>query len=422
MAPTTHEMPGPLAESDAPPPITSPYTLFVVCTNEVDAQGRRFTDAAWAKDLALHLDYLTDLTVVSPSRRTTTATLHWICLDEPPFDRVKFVDLPCPVGVWQALRTLPRQVVQYWRAIGPARIVHCGFAGWPIVQGWLAVPLAKLRHKFVLANVESSDWRAPAGSSWPKRLQGALGELLTRATLRMSDIRLFTAHAYVRDLMPPGAPRTYVTTATWLDEDWILAEPAALDAWSAKQGPVRLLFASRVVEHKGVLVLLAAIRLAAAAGTDVAITIHPIRSSGPLVDACHELARELPDRLTVTAVDEVPFGEPFLRFLRGFDAVLVPSMSDEQPRITLEAFSQAVPVIGSATGGLGEVVEAGVNGRLTTPGDVDALAGSIVWAGQNRPQLREMGLRGLASVRGLTHLGMHQKRHRILREVFRARE
>ena len=101
-----------------------------------------------------------------------------VSLDEPPFDRLKFVDLPCPTSKWQALKTLPRHVLQYWRAIGPARIVHVGFGGWPIIQAWLAVPLAKLRGKFVLANVESSPWRASVpGLPWHKRLQGLSGRM-----------------------------------------------------------------------------------------------------------------------------------------------------------------------------------------------------------------------------------------------------
>ena len=125
----------------------------------------------------------------------------------------------------------------------------------------------------------------------------------------------------------------------------------------------------------------------------------------------------LAGKVTVTIADEVPFGEPFLGFLRGFDAVLVPSLSDEQPRIPYEAFSQAVPVIGSATGGICEVVESGVSGRLSPPNDVGSLAESIIWAGRNRSELREMGLRGLASVRDATHQAMHRNRHKLLREA-----
>ena len=106
----------------------------------------------------------------------------------------------------------PEHVVQYWRAIGPARIVHTGFGGWPINQGWLAVPLAKLRRKFVLANVESSPWRTSVpGLSWHKRLKSHLGEYLTRYFLRISDIRTFTSKSYLEELLPPQSPRAYVT-------------------------------------------------------------------------------------------------------------------------------------------------------------------------------------------------------------------
>ena len=122
----------------------------------------------------------------------------------------------------------------------------------------------------------------------------------------------------------------------------------------------------------------------------------------------------------MTVLDEVPYGEPFMSLLRGFDAVLVPSLSDEQPRITYDALSQAVPVIGSATGGICEVVESGVTGRLSPPNDVTALTESIVWAGRNRPALREMGLRGPASVRHSTHQAMHRNRHKLLREALDA--
>ena len=198
----------------------------------------------------------------------------------------------------------------------------------------------------------------------------------------MSDIRLFTSKAYLGELMPPGAPRAYVTPATWLNEDWILGDEEAVAAWAAKQGPVRLVYAGRLVSAKGVSVLLAAIRAAAEAGTDAEFVIHPIGDDS-LRDECVAAARSLAGKVAVTIAEEVPFGEPFLGFLRGFDAVLVPSLSDEQPRIAYEAFSQAVPVIGSATGGICEVVESGVNGRLSPPNDVGA-AGGIAHLG--RPQ------------------------------------
>ena len=59
--------------------------LFVCCPLEIDEQGRHWTDAAWAKDLALHLDYLTDLTLVSPAVKTNSRSVNLVSLNEPPF-------------------------------------------------------------------------------------------------------------------------------------------------------------------------------------------------------------------------------------------------------------------------------------------------------------------------------------------------
>ena len=230
----------------------------------------------------------------------------------------------------------------------------------------------------------------------------------------MADIRLFTSSAYLRELLPPGSPRAFVTPATWLNEEWILADEAADACWDAKRGPVRMLFAARMLPQKGVSVLLGAIRAAADAGTDVEVAII---GSGPMREDCVAAARSFAGTAAVTVLDEVPYGEPFLELLRGFDAALVPSLSDEQPRIAYDALSQAVPVIGSSTGGIREVVESGVSGRLSPPGDVDALARSILWAGRNRAELRAMGLRGLAAVRDATHQAMHRNRHRLLRQA-----
>jgi glycosyltransferase involved in cell wall biosynthesis len=416
---TFQQIPSFASEPPALAPITVPYALFVSAGLEIDAEGRRWADAAWAKDLALHLDYLTNLTLVSPARTTKTRTANWVSLDEPPFDRLKFIDLPSPSGRYESIKAFPKTIRQYFRAIGPARVVHCGFGGWPIPGGWIVIPIARLQRKFVLANVESSFWRA-SGSGQPlrRRIRGAIGEILTRNSLRMADIRLFTSKAYLRELLPAGADRAYVTPATWLNDAWILSDDEARKAWDAKQGPVQMLFAARLVPEKGIFVLLSAIRAAAEVGTDAEfIIVHPSSSTGKILDECVAFAQSVADKVKVTILDEVPMGDPFLRLLRSVDAILVPSLSDEQPRIIYDGFSQAVPTIGSATGGIRELVESGLNGRLSPPNDASALTESLLWAARNRSELREMGLRGLASVRGATHQAMHQNRHKVLVEA-----
>ena len=178
-----------------------------------------------------------------------------------------------------------------------------------------------------------------------------------------------------------------------------------------KSGSIRLIFAGRLVSDKGVSVLLAAIDQARTAGADLEITIIGV---GPLRDECIRAARDAQGAVRVRYLDPVPYGAPFLEVLRGHDAVLVPSLSDEQPRILYDAFSQAVPVIGSATGGILEVAEHEVTGRLLPPDDAGALAGAPVWASTNRARLRTMGMAALGQVRRMTHRAMHRDRHDIL--------
>jgi glycosyltransferase involved in cell wall biosynthesis len=71
--------------------------------------------------------------------------------------------------------------------------------------------------------------------------------------------------------------------------------------------------------------------------------------------ACERFAGR--SKFPISSLGEVRYGPDFFRLVRRFDAVLVPSVSDEQPRIIFDAFSQAVPVIGSDAGNIREIVD-----------------------------------------------------------------
>lgn len=61
------------------------------------------------------------------------------------------------------------------------------------------------------------------------------------------------------------------------------------------------------------------------------------------------------------------------------DVVVVPSLEDNLPNVALEAFAAGTPVIAFATGGLGEIVDDGINGCLVASGNAEALAHAIEW-------------------------------------------
>ena len=70
--------------------------------------------------------------------------------------------------------------------------------------------------------------------------------------------------------------------------------------------------------------------------------------------------------------------EDVAQALRWADLYLLPSQVESFGLSALEALATGVPVVGSNTGGLPEVVEHGVSGFLAPPGDVAAMAGGAL--------------------------------------------
>jgi glycosyltransferase involved in cell wall biosynthesis len=72
--------------------------------------------------------------------------------------------------------------------------------------------------------------------------------------------------------------------------------------------------------------------------------------------------------------------------------LVLPSIGYENfPVTVIEALGRALPVITSAIGALGEIVEDGETGLLVTPGDADELAAKMRWAENHPEEMRRMG-------------------------------
>jgi glycosyltransferase involved in cell wall biosynthesis len=156
------------------------------------------------------------------------------------------------------------------------------------------------------------------------------------------------------------------------------------------RGAVRVGFVGRLIPHKGVDVLLAAVAL------DDRL-IADVFGAGPEEDALRAQAATLgiDDRVTFHGhVDESAVPSTY----GGFDVLAVPSLPlpswiEQFGRVVVEAQAAGVPVVASASGALPDVV--GDAGLLVPPNDPAALAGAIgrmldepgLWAG-----LRTAGL------------------------------
>lgn len=399
------------AESAHAQRISAPYLLVVNIGGTV-SEGMIGVTPLWAKDLAEHTEYIDRLTLAAPASAGPVQSGDIGIPVGGPRGLADVVQLPDPRSLLHALTLLPRATLRLWRAVGRSQIVHCGMAGWPIPYGWIAAPIAVLRGRFLIVLIESAPWRPSPGEkrSLKRRVQAWLYESMAAWSLRRADLALVTHAMYARTLAPRRTRPTHVLHASWIDERNILSDPDAQRQWDQKQsrpGTLRAVFAGRLEAAKGVEVLLEAMALLERSGVSVHLDIY---GEGELLPACERAQAERAGSVQVRARGVLPYGDPFFAALREADIMVVPSLSDEQPRIVFDAFSQAVPVLGSDTAGLRDCVADGREGVLIRPGDAAALARAITDLSADRARLAAMGMAGLQRARSLTHREMHRRR------------
>jgi glycosyltransferase involved in cell wall biosynthesis len=400
------------------PPITARYLLVIHIPVLQAPDGSRWLERLWAIDLLRHTEYLADFTVVCPLVFAQPSA-DAVKIDGVP---IKFVFTPFAAGVRKGLVQLPRTVVTLWRAVGKAQVVHSCLGGWlPISTENLCNLITRLRRRLLFIIVESSPWRLAQGERaglW-RRFKAWQGERMNRRSIGWSDLAVFTHERYFHDLMADRQQRGHVIPASWIDEGDVLSASAAQQAWREKTAcrasTLKLLFAARLDESKGVRELLAAVQgCTVPAGMSLELNII---GAGPLRALCEVAAQSSQSGKQVRLLEPVSYGPAFFELLRGHDAIVVPNLMDEQPRITFDAGAQAVPVLGFATDGMKGCVQHGVTGRLVQTGDVQALGDLLAWAASHREALHGMGLQARELAQNTTHQSMHRTRHALLLRV-----
>lgn len=387
-----------------------------------DGEGRILFERAWHHDLVQHLEYLPGFVLAAPHRSAPRGQaqkdeIDCVPLDEQTQNRMRIIPLPDPRSRARALLDLPKTAAAVWRAVGDSDIVHTGIAGWPYPMGWLAIPMARIRGKKIVVIVESAPWRKSAKSQavpLRKRVEAVVYETLGRLGCRLADVSFYTQPAYRDQFHGRARTPAFVAPATWINGEDVLDPDRASQLWDEKmRRPVRFLFAGRWVVEKGIEILLAAAQTLAKA--KVRGALHFI-GEGPLRAAISAAASDGP--FEIRAFAPVANGRPFLDFLQGYHVAVIPSLTDEQPRIVFDAAARAVPVLAADTDGLRPHVEHRRTGVLVPSGDASALAAAMFEMLAGGPALRAMGLEALRRVGRNTHRSMHIERsHRLAQHL-----
>src|SRR5262249_36057728 len=154
------------------------------------------------KDLSEHADYIEDLTFACP-RVDTPPPIGSVPWDSSSLEAIHPFDLPGSRTFRRAIASLPQFVARLWHAIGGADVVHAHVAGWPLPDGWVTVPLGRLRRKLVIVNVESTFWRIRQGEnpSLKRKIQSVVYEALNRICINLAHVAFFTHETYMETLL-----------------------------------------------------------------------------------------------------------------------------------------------------------------------------------------------------------------------------
>jgi glycosyltransferase involved in cell wall biosynthesis len=175
---------------------------------------------------------------------------------------------------------------------------------------------------------------APRGEFGPGAL--ARHPLRKRAFIAMYRASSATEESHIRQLWGAGARVLIRENETALPSR--SAPPAVVDP-----GPLRAAFIARIVEHKGLDVILEALATMPA-GRAVHLAVH-----GPVEDPrylrhCFRIIERLPPHVTVTIGAELPAAE-VITTLAASDLLLLPTAGENFGHVVAEALSVSCPVV-----------------------------------------------------------------------------
>ena len=223
-----------------------------------------------------------------------------------------------------------------------------------------------------------------------------------RRQCRKAALAAYVTEEALQEKYPPGegVESTHFSDVE-LPPEAFLEAPRPLDEI---EPPLRLVtVASLSQPYKGIDVVLGAVKECLNRGLSTDFTIV---GGGQLQADYERMASELGIGDRVHFLGQVTQGGPVRRFLDQADVFVLASMTEGLPRALIEAMARALPCLGSAVGGIPELL---APEDLVPPGDAASLADAIGRVAKSPERRRAMSERNLDRARGFSQAEMRRR-------------
>lgn len=279
---------------------------------------------------------------------------------DPPPRSPELGGLPYYVGARATLLSAPKVLLAVWRAVGLARVVVVKQPG---VIGIMATISARMQSKPVAVSVVGD-----IGDVMDSGVAGRLGQwgrrlavAATRRVVRQADITHYVTRRTLQETYPP---RPGTRTFTFSNVNVV-----DISAIERRRDRHRLsIVGSQENSYKGHDVAIRSLGslLRVVPGVELLII-----GDGREASNLRALAAELGVLDRIEFAGRVSSREKIDLRLRSTDVFLMPSRTEGLPRAVIEAMSHGLPCVGSAVGGIPELVHPSM---LVPVGDSEALA------------------------------------------------
>lgn len=328
-------------------------------------------------------------------------------------ERVRFIPLPYYIGPRQYLRQalkirrVVRDAVQQAEAVllrTPGQVSSCVFS-----------QLKRRGHPYAVEVVgDPCDVYAPGVIRHPLRpLFRWHGIRQVREQCRDALAAAYVTAETLQRRYPNARYSTYYSSIDIGSEAYLTAPRTEFGAG----GSFRLVqIASLAQLYKAPDVLIDAVALCRARGIRLALRIIGDGRHRPRLE---EQVARLGLQDTVSFLGQLPAGPAVRDELLGCDLFVLPSRTEGLPRAMIEAMACALPCIGSAVGGIPELL---APQDLVPPGDARALAEKIELVLTDPERMRAMSARNLDKSHHFRNDILEQRRRAFYRELLRGTE